>query len=52
MSSLETRLAELQATGGVNVTALKSPAGHGQGHGHGHDQVDTKDDTKRRVSLG
>ncbi len=51
MSSLEQKLAELKATGSVDVTTLKSP-GAGGGHGHGHGHVDTQDDTKRRVSLG
>ena len=53
MSSLTQRLAELGATGSVDVTTLKSPgAPDGHGHGHGPLHVDTQDDTKRRVSLG
>ncbi len=53
MSSLEQRLAELGATGSVDVTTLKSPgAGGGHGHGHGQGHVDIQGDTKRRVSLG
>lgn len=51
MSSLTQRLAELGATGSVDVTTLKSP-GARDGHGHGPLHVDTQDDTKRRVSLG
>lgn len=53
MSSLQQRLAELGATGEVDVTTMKALGGHStptNPGGHGH--VSPHDDTKRRVSLG